>query len=382
MKALFLESLPFESAFHVGSHHYARCFLDDGWEILWISHPLSPLHFLMRDKKDFDVRLTAWLRGPQRYGNLTYVSPFTLLPSGNVPLLRSRPVVRNTLKVTVPVVRGLVRRLGFEEPDLAWLTNPIFYPLLDRVKPKRVAMRIADDTSAFKNVPPAIRELEEMAMERADALFVVSRNLYEELSRRFPKAVFLPNGVDYELFSTPAPEPEDMAALPHPRVIYVGATEYWFDAELVASCARTLPEASFVIVGPVTRVIEPLSALDNVFLLGPRPYREIPAYLQHADVGIIPFRRDRMVDSIHPIKLYEYLAAGLPVVATRWREIEAMQAPVALAEREEFCEALSTSLQKLRALEAERDARMAFARGNSWRMRYEALKPGLFIDAS
>jgi glycosyltransferase involved in cell wall biosynthesis len=165
-----------------------------------------------------------------------------------------------------------------------------------------------------------------------------------------------------------------MAALPHPRVIYVGATEYWFDAELVASCARTLPEASFAIVGPVTRVVEPLSALDNVFLLGPRPYGDIPAYLQHADVGIIPFRRDRMVDSIHPIKLYEYLASGLPVVATRWMEIEAMQAPIALAEREGFVETIRLVIQSVSESGMSAERRREFARNNSWKQRYEQIR--------
>jgi len=152
------------------------------------------------------------------------------------------------------------------------------------------------------------------------------------------------------------------------------------DADLRAPCVRALPEISFVIVGPVTRVVEPLSALDNVFLLGPRPYGDIPAYLQHADVGIIPFRHDRMVDSIHPIKLYEYLAAGLPVVATRWREIEAMQAPVALAEREGFVETIRLVIQSVSESGMSAEQRREFARNNSWNQRYEQIKAILYAE--
>ena len=130
--------------------------------------------------------------------------------------------------------------------------------------------------------------------------------------------VRLPNGVDAENFARPRPEPEDIAGLARPRVVYVGALEYWFDVELLERCALARPDVPFVVIGPRPDGLPAsLATLRNVHLIGPRPYAEIPAYLQHCDVGIVPFRRDALVDSIHPIKVYEYLAAGLRVVATR-----------------------------------------------------------------
>jgi len=81
-----------------------------------------------------------------------------------------------------------------------------------------------------------------------------------------------------------------------------------------------------------------------------------------------------MVDSIHPIKLYEYLAAGLPVVATRWREIEAMGAPVSLAEREEFAETIRLVIQSVSESGMSAEERREFARNNSWKQRYEQIR--------
>jgi glycosyltransferase involved in cell wall biosynthesis len=166
----------------------------------------------------------------------------------------------------------------------------------------------------------------------------------------------------------PATEPADLAAIPAPRAVYVGALEYWFDAELLAKTARSLPDVSFVVIGPGSAEGGDLEHLPNVHLLGARPYDELPAYLQHCDIGIVPFRRDEMVDAIHPIKVYEYLAAGLPVVSTRWPELEHMGAPITMVEPDSFDAAVAGALRE--RPEDGRATRLAYAAANSWNERY------------
>lgn len=375
MKAIFFESLPYKSAFHVGSHHYAKYFLNDGWEILWISHPLSPLHFIMKEKKDFEVRLKGWREGPLKYGNLLYYSPFTLLPSGNKPVLKSSFFVKNSIKATIPSLKSVIFRNGFEKPQLIWLTNPIFYPAVERLEYRKMAVRIADDTSKFVNVSDSIRELELKAIEKADAVFIVARNLYEKMKSERKNIFHLPNGVDFEHFQKAVTEPDDLREVPKPRIIYVGSTEYWFDTDLVYKAAQELSDLHFVIIGPASENISKLKDLTNVHILGPRPYDLIPAYLKYSDVGIIPFKRISLVDSINPIKLFEYLAAGIPVVATKWKELEMMKPPAYLAENAlEFIEFIKTALQER---DRYRDARISFARQNSWKKRYESVLSSL-----
>jgi glycosyltransferase involved in cell wall biosynthesis len=120
----------------------------------------------------------------------------------------------------------------------------------------------------------------------------------------------------------PARKPAELAALPKPIVGYVGnVASYKIDVELLVAAGRTRPEWSFALVGPIgsgdpgTRLRE-LRSLSNVHLLGPRPYKDIPDYIHGFDVCLIPFRRSRVTDSSLPLKTFEYLAAGKPVVAT------------------------------------------------------------------
>lgn len=372
MKALFLESLPYESAFRVGSHHYAARFLAHDWDAMWLSHPLSPLHLVHPVKRDFEVRMRSWRSGPLDYGRLVYYNPMALLPSTPLPLLRSRAVARTSVRLTVPSARSILRRRGFDSPDLVWLTNPIYQPLVERLQAGCRAVRIADDTTAFENVPESLRELEDAALAAADVIFAVASSVRDRLAERYANVVHLPNGVDFGHFDVDVAEPADLAAIPGPRVLYVGATEYWFDTALLADCARELPDVSFVVVGPESLCLkEAVEGLGNVHLFGSRPYNDVPAYIRHCDVGIVPFVRDKMVDAIHPIKVYEYLAAGLPVVAVRWPEIEAMKAPVDLCERDEFCDRLRVALGDQGSSAREIESRLGYARENSWDARFE-----------
>lgn len=368
MKALFLEALPYRSAFRVGSHHYASRFVADGARALWLSQPLSPLHFAHPVKRDWDERVEGWRHGPLDRDGLRYYSPFTLLPTGAQPLLRSAFVAESSTRACVPRLPGVLAREGFDAPDVAWLTNPVYEPLVRRLSPGCVAMRVADDHTRFRNVPASIARLEERALARADVIFAVAGGVRERLAQRHDNVVLLPNGVEYEHFSAPTPEPADLAVLPHPRVLYVGAIEYWFDVERVTAAARALPEASFVLIGPANIDVSALAALPNVHLLGPRPYATLPGYLQHCDVAIAPFVRDELVDSVHPIKVYEYLAAGLPVVASRWTELERMDAPITLVEPDGFADAVVAAVSGSR--DDGREGRVSYARANAWDERF------------
>jgi glycosyltransferase involved in cell wall biosynthesis len=133
------------------------------------------------------------------------------------------------------------------------------------------------------------------------------------------------NVADTELFAQALGEgPVDAAldALPRPRVVFTGAVVATkLDVPLLAALARARPEWSFALVGPVgpgdpRTDVSALAAEPNVHLLGPRRYGELPDVLRGADAGLIPYARNELTDAIFPMKVYEYLAAGLPVVAT------------------------------------------------------------------
>jgi glycosyltransferase involved in cell wall biosynthesis len=119
-----------------------------------------------------------------------------------------------------------------------------------------------------------------------------------------------------------------MAALPTPRIVFTGAiVAAKLDLQMLAELARLRRSWSFALVGPIGpgephADVSAITAEPNIHLLGPRAYGELPDILRAADAGLIPYARNKLTDSIFPMKVYEYLAAGLPVIATPLPAIE------------------------------------------------------------
>jgi glycosyltransferase involved in cell wall biosynthesis len=147
----------------------------------------------------------------------------------------------------------------------------------------------------------------------------------------------------------------------------------WFDFEAVDAMTKALPEVSFVLIGPEPMARKRLTSRPNLHLLGCRLNTEIPSYLHHADVGIIPFavrHYGDLVRGINPLKLYEYLAAGLPVIATAWKELETLEAPITL------CRTVQEHISAVRhAVSTVHDPApgIAFASRFDWQPRVETL---------
>jgi glycosyltransferase involved in cell wall biosynthesis len=162
-----------------------------------------------------------------------------------------------------------------------------------------------------------LRGLEKIALDRADEVVVCSPALAQSRGRGRPVTV-IPNGVDVEHFRRPRPRPADLP--PAPTAVYVGTLhESRLDVELVAELAAEIPGLQIGLVGPDSLDVGSHDVLlrhPNVHLLGPRPYDDVPAYLQHADVVVVPHVVSPFTESLDPIKAYECLAIDTPTVAT------------------------------------------------------------------
>lgn len=385
MKILMSEALPFKGLLRVGSHELASQFMAHGHDVFWVGFAYHLIGALkgMLGRARHRPAYQWWRRGPVSIGPSSWAyHPISALPFRDVPGLRSPTVLRHSLRFTVPRLSRVIRSHGFAEPDLLWLSqSPGSAGLLKMVRPRQLAYRMSDRYGEFSGVLPAAVEAERELLERADVVFATARGLLEDLPASVrSKGVYLPNGVDLAHFtakaedSTGEQEPADLAELPSPRVIFVGCIADWVDLDLVAEAARELPKVSFVLIGPVETDPEVVSSLANVRLVGPRDYADVPGYLRNADVGIIPFKRTPLTEVANPVKLYQYFAAGLPVVATRLDEIERMASPALLASS-----ASELVAQLRRALERGRDAPeyATFAARNTWEARYEAVREAL-----
>jgi glycosyltransferase involved in cell wall biosynthesis len=370
-----VEYLPWDSTYlRVGSHEYGSRFAADGHEILWISSFWHVLSLLSQGAPQSVSRRIGYLVGRlvRFEKNVSQYSPFTLLPPRNLPILSHPSVLKNTLKMTIPCFKRWIKTHGWDKPDVLWLTNVYFAGMMDFVQPLIVAHRMADDVLAFNQVPPSASFAEKEILRRADVVYATSRRLVEKVRAVSGKScVYLPNGVSLERFVNRCyNEPLDLAEIPHPRVLYVGIVDQRFDAQLLKSVAKLLPDVNFIIIGPHALNLQLLYGMPNVHIFGPRSHADIPAYMQYSDVGIVPFVKTPLTDSVNPIKIYQYLAAGLPAVCTNLEEAMSINPPVSFASgAEEFARAIRNEIH----LGKNRPEFCQFAKANDWDARYKVV---------
>ncbi|WP_239615880.1 hypothetical protein [Cohnella mopanensis] len=166
-------------------------------------------------------------------------------------------------------------------------------------------------------------EWENHIMKRADLVLTTSTSLYLNKSLGIDKVILSKNAVDPKDFSfeEKCPIPEELLAIPSPRVCYVGAVDKWFDQDLFYALVEFNPDISFVVIGPVRPQLLTHS-FPNLYLLGIKPHSDIKQYLIHMDLGIIPFKDDiDLIINCDPIKKYEYAISGLPVISTALPEL-------------------------------------------------------------
>jgi glycosyltransferase involved in cell wall biosynthesis len=363
----------------VGGHHLAARFVRHGCRVAWCAGPLSPVNFARRNPET-DARLRLWRSGGEwrEAGRLFAYAPLTWLPHRPCPGFDRPAVQRRTLRATTPRLGRVLARAGFADLDLLWMSpGAPLLALLDDLKPRAAVYRMSDDTAAFPDTPKSFAAIEAETCRRCDLVIVAARRLVERArSLGARRVLHLPNGCDPERFGRDdLPEPAGLARWPRPRALYVGSLDWWVDVELIAAVARRLPRWSFVLIGPRRAPLGALASLPNVALVGPQPYDDLAAWMTHADAGLVPFAPGPMTHAIHPIKVYEYCAAGIPVVATPLHETMAMQAPIRFAgPPEEFAGALEAAL---REPAEERARRREFARRNSWDDRFASVRLAL-----
>jgi hypothetical protein len=367
-----------ESPFQVGSHNLAREFARAGWDVAYISDPISPLHLVRGLSADLRRRVRSWWQGGRPAGRVWSYVPAAWLTPHNKPLLRGDFVHGHWHRWTWPCPVSLARRRGFAHVDLLYIDSLYQAFWLDAISYRRSVYRVADYNPHFEKYTPAARTQEERTAARVDLVVYPSQVLgayAEGLGAR--RSLLLPNGVDFDHYARAAAPPPEYAAIGAPRAVYMGVMPDWFHFDWVARAAHALPWVSFVLIGPDRLARPRLAGLANVHVLGLRDYAALPGYLQHAQVGLLPFdptRNPAGVAALNPQKLYAYLASGLPVAATDWEELRHLDCPVRCgATAEGFIAAIREALADGGCAAGNR----RFAAGHSWRCRMADLLDAL-----
>lgn len=300
-------------------HHLMSRLADENRVLFVESLGLRKPQLAPRDLRRILRRLRSGLRPPRPADGLHVLSPLVL------PFHSNRLVRAINARLLPALVARAVRRLGLVDPIL-WSYVPQAEALLDALAPSIVVYHCVDDIAAQPGIDgDSFRAAERRFAARADLVLASSPTLARRLQSISRNVVYAPNVADTDLFATALCEgPLDtaMAGVPSPRIVFCGAiVTTKLDLELIVSLARAHRDWSICLVGPVgpgdpRADVSTLIAEPNVHLLGARSYDELPNVLRAADVGLIPYARNPLTDGIFPMKVYEYLAAGLPVVAS------------------------------------------------------------------
>lgn len=288
LSILFLSHTPLSSEFRVGSHHLSQALGAMGHRVAHVATPFSAVHRIAR--KGQLARSEEASRGAYTVGHVEQYIPTPLLPA-NLVWTRSQ-------------TRRMLGRLNIGRPDFVFIDQPLFRP--EHFDGSAVVFR---PTDLFHPGQMTTRALDVAGQSLGIA--ATSPGVLSAYRDACPgEGVVIENGVDFSRFRA--------AALEHPVAkeydfVYVGSLDNRFSFGLLADAARRLPTASFAIFGPVPALVPELPS--NVQLRGPLPYTSVPSALARGRWGIMPFTDTPLNASRSPMKLYEYVAAGLPVVA-------------------------------------------------------------------
>jgi len=227
-------------------------------------------------------------------------------------------------------------------------------------------------------------EQEEGLSKISNLVIVSSQKLYHLQKQLVDKVIQVGNGTDFNHFSQ-LTRNHLLAHIPKPIIGYYGAISDWFDMDLIKQAALSRPDWSFVLIGSTYGAsLNGVERISNIYLLGEKPYEELPGYLYWFDVCCIPFKLNELTEATNPVKLYEYLSAGKPVVATRLPELKEYSRYLYLADGvRDFVSNVEEALEEDDP--ERRNQRIEFAKGNSWDQRFsviqEAVK-GIFPKVS
>ena len=286
-------------------------------EILYFDPPVTYLAPLK--DKNARPKLRAWKNPGEKVAeNITVYALPPVLPFFN----KFRCINRWNQRKIARYVNKKCRAHGFTSP-LVWCYSPTSADCVDRIERGRLVYDCVDRHSAYGGLmdPALVDAMEEDLARKADMVFATATALYERLRNFNPKARYIPNGANFERFyaaSQPQEKPADFPAGDGPVFVFVGALQACIDYGLVVHAARARPDWRFLFIGRKSPGVDlsALEALPNCHLPGFRPNEQLPAYLAHCDVCLNLFDSSDLSRDVSPLKFYEYLATGKPIVST------------------------------------------------------------------
>lgn len=335
------------------------CLSDVAWNFLWQRQH----QILSRFPKDWQILYiepSFWKSLALKFIN--FYSGIKVPNNSNIivrsiptfPFFNKSPSLRKVNEgIIIYTVRSLIRRYCLDEPVLL-IYNPQFSCVLGKLDECLSCYEIIDEKMEFEAIPRWIGINHKFMMRNVNFITVSGDVLYRRVSSQRRDVFLIPNGADISHFSKAMLEigvPDEIRIINGPIIGYSGAIGEWFDFTLLEKILQSYPTISVVLMGWVFNKQRPLihrlsKKYPNLYFLGRRSYDSLPNYIKAFAVCIIPFRIYKLTESVNPIKLYEYLAAGKPVVSTALPELAKYKNDIYLANNHtEFLEFIDKALK-------------------------------------
>lgn len=363
---LFFRPTPWISDVECSTKVLAKKYSKYGYDVTYLENPVDPLHYV-KSNGYYKV-----LRKRQEWDeNICIANTFSIIPTRDLFPLNTRIAHNMRYRFCSPSLKKVISESGRGVPDIIWTTVPGSGYLKKIFPDSLLLFHVIDYYPAFRG--NYISDIERHDYQVADHVFLIGESMREYITDKLnvpeKKVTVLGQGVDLEKYQEITIEPADIANAPKPRAVWCGVTKKG-DSALFGEAASLLQRigGSLVVIGPECEWLYDLQSLypETVFVLGSKPADRIPAYLKSSDLGLMLYDRNRqdVYYGQNPLKLYEYAAAGLPVISTNHREYEYLKVPVILVKDESD---ISTAFQA--ALE-NRDRyvkrSLEFASSKSW----------------
>jgi hypothetical protein len=367
-KAIVFASVNYNSNIKVGSQHYADELLSLGYEVYYVSFPVSIFHYFAYFRKSSDARNRLKSLKVQS-GKLISVVPFSIFPLFNFFPFDSPLFLKHWIYFSNIFYSSNFKKFA-SESDLIWCESAFFFTLINRIlsinSKIKMIFRLSDNVLAFNNFPKYYEVMLNSMFEKSSKIVVSAISLNNVIQQKYNfKIVHLPNGINIDKLKNYSTNiPKEYINDNNFKIVYIGAIESWFNWNLIKLLLDSLPNISIYLIGPDDKIEKKLiSNYHNLKVLGPRNHQFIGEYITNANLGIIPFIRNDLINYVDPIKFYEYTYFGIPTVCTYWDEVSELGNYLFLAKTEvEFLKSVIDVFEKNKVFQTKEKFNLNFRR--------------------
>lgn len=304
------------------SNNHVLTLLSEHNKVLWVNSiaTRTPKLSSGADRAKILRKLKSFTQGLERINDNLWVFTPIVLPLPHNPI--AARINRRILRAAIRIIR---LRLGMRDFQ-AWTFPPTAEPYIGTLGESFSVYYCTDQFSKFDHMDgKAMLRTEEALCRKVDVVFATAHSLVEDKKKWNAETHLASHGVDYEHFAK-ALDPKtkvapELADLEGPVIGFFGLIHTWIDQDLIRAIAERHPEWNIVIIGKSDVETSRLDGVENVYMLGRKAYADLPGYCKGMSAGIIPFAINELTHHVNPIKMREYLSAGLPVVSTPLPEV-------------------------------------------------------------